>query len=484
MSISAALSSALSGLNASSRQVQTISNNLANALTPGYGTRQIELTSLPDRKSGGVQVIGITRQVDESVVNDRRRADSAVAASITSAAFFADLEFTLGTPEDPQSLTARLAALQASLLTAAARPEEETRLQSAVLRGEEVVQAINQASHRVQSLRSEAETLIQQDVTNANEYLKQLETLNAQIVDSRNRGTPAASFEDQRSVVLDQLTEIMPLRVFHRGNGAIAIYTPTGAGLLDGRAAELSFAQTNLIVPEMTLTNGLLSGLEINGVPVATDGTLSPISGGRLAANFGVRDTLAVDAQAQLDALARNLTERFQSSGFDPTRTPGDPGLFTDGGAAFDPTNEIGLAGRLTISDAVKPENGGSYWRLRDGLFAAAPGAPGDGSLLQGLTDALTDPDALASGTLGGADRTVTGHTAAMMGYFGQQRLSLDQTVAFSRTNQSSLIENELSFGVNSDEELQRLLLVEQAFAANARLIQTAGEMLDEILRI
>ncbi|MEO0751013.1 MAG: flagellar hook-associated protein FlgK [Pseudomonadota bacterium] len=483
MSISSAISSAISGLNASSRQVQAISNNLANALTPGYGVREVELTSLA-AGNGGVRVTAVTREVDQGVLNDRRRADSAVAANTTLAAFFGEMEFTLGTPEDARSLTAQLAELEASLVSASTRPEEETRLQSAVLRAGDVVQTLNAASDRVQVLRSDAETRIQQDVTNANEYLRQLNELNQRIVDSRNRGTPAAGFEDQRSVVLDQLAEIVPLRVFERSSGAIAIYTPNGAGLLDGRPAELSFDPASVIAPHMTLDNGLLSGLEINGIPVSSSGDLSPIAGGRLAANFEVRDGLAVDTQAQLDAIARSLVERFQDPGVDPTRAAGDPGLFTDDGVTFDPMNEVGIAGRISLSDAVRPETGGAYYRLRDGLSAAAPGSPGDATLLNALSDALNEPGALASGNLGGTARDMTGHVASMLGYFGQQRLSLDQTVAFARTNQSSLIETELSFGVNSDEELQRLLLVEQAYAANARLIQTAGEMLDEILRI
>ena len=461
MSISAALNSALGGLNASSRQVQAISNNLANALTPGYAPRRLELSSQPTQLGGGVQVTALTRDVNESLLNDRRRADSAVAASTTSAAFFAEMERLLGTPEDGQSITARLADLEGSLISATVRPEENARLQTAVLRAGEVTLALNTASDWVQSLRSEAEIQIERDVTNANDYLRQLATLNSQIVDARNRGTAAAAFEDQRSLVMDQLAEIMPLRVFQRDNGAIAIYTPTGAGLLDGSPAELSFTATNLITPQMTQAGGLLSGLEINGRPVPTDGPGSPIAGGRLAANFELRDQLAVDTQGATD-----------------------PGLFTDAGAVFDPTNEVGLAGRVSVSDAVRPEAGGDYWRLRDGLYAAAPGAPGDASVLQNIADALSDQGTLASGNLGGSARSVSGHASAMLSYFGQQRLSLDQTVSFAQANQAGLVETELSLGVNSDEELQRLLLVEQAFAANARLIQTAGDMLDQLLGI
>lgn len=484
MTISAALNSALSGLNASSRQVQAISNNLANALTPGYGPRRVELTSLSNQSNGGVSVTAITRDVNETLTSDRRRADSAVAASTTSAAFFADVERVLGTPEDAQSLTARLAELEASFITAATRPEEESRLQAGVTRANDVAQTLNAASSQIQDLRSRAELQITQDVENANEYLRQIATLNAQIIDAQNIGTPAASFEDQRSLVLDRLAEIVPLRVFQRDNGSLAIYTPTGAGLLDGRPAELSFQATNLVTADMTQDNGLLSGLEINGIAVVTSGSSSPISGGRLAANFDVRDRLAVDTQAQLDAVARDLIERFQAPGIDPTQTPTDPGLFTDGGARFDPADEVGIAGRLAVTDAVNPDAGGAYWRLRDGLYAALPGPPGDATLLQNFSSALSDRSALSSGNLGGTARGITGHASSMLSYFGQQRLNLDQTVSFTQANQAGLVETELGLAVNSDEELQRLLLVEQAYAANARLIETAGDMLDQLLRI
>ncbi|MEM8537645.1 MAG: flagellar hook-associated protein FlgK [Pseudomonadota bacterium] len=484
MSISAALNSAISGLNASSRQVQAISNNLANALTPGYGARRVELTAAPTDLGGGVRITGIARNVNDALLNDRRLADSAVAASTTSANFFAEIERLLATPEDTQSITARLADFESSLVSASVRPEETARLQGAVLRAGEVTQALNAASDRVQVLRSDAEVEIQRDVNNANAFLRQLATLNNQIIDSRNRGTPAAGFEDQRSLIMDQLAEIVPLRVFERDSGAIAIYTPTGASLLDGAPAELSFTATNLVTPQMTQANGLLSGLEINGMPVPTDGPGSPIAGGRLSANFDLRDRLATDTQAQLDAIARDVVERFQTPGVDPTQGATDPGLFTDGGAFFVPSNEIGLAGRIAVSDAVQPDAGGDYWRLRDGLYAAAPGPAGDATILNNIADALGDPGGLASGNLGGTSRNVSGHVAAMMSYFGQQRLSLDQTVSFAQANQTGLIETELAQGVNSDEELQRLLLVEQAFAANARLIQTAGDMLDQILGI
>ena len=45
MSMSAALNNALSGLTASSRRAQVISDNVANALTPGYARRSVTVAA-------------------------------------------------------------------------------------------------------------------------------------------------------------------------------------------------------------------------------------------------------------------------------------------------------------------------------------------------------------------------------------------------------------------------------------------------------
>jgi len=42
----------------------------------------------------------------------------------------------------------------------------------------------------------------------------------------------------------------------------------------------------------------------------------------------------------------------------------------------------------------------------------------------------------------------------------------------------------ELQNGVDTDYEMQQLLLVEQSFAANARVIQTIDELIQTLLRI
>lgn len=484
MSISSALSNAVSGLNASARAAGVASTNLANVLTPGYGVRALELTSQSSGNRGGVSIVGITRTVDQGILSDRRMSDSQVASAETRAEFISQLERMVGTPDEGSSLSARIAAFDASLVLAANKPEATELLQAAVLRAGELADKLNAISTDIQTRRTNADGEIALAVDQVNTTLSQIRTLNVQITSATKGGNSIAALQDQRQKAIDQLAEYVPIRQVPRDNGAVALFTPGGAILLDGTAATLDFTASNVVAPHMTLGAGLVSGLTINGVSVAPSGPNSPISGGKLSALFEIRDDLGVDANTQVDALARDLAERFQAAGLDATRAPGDPGLFTDGGAVFDPLNEVGIAGRIAVNAAVDPDNGGDLWKLRDGLGAAAPGAAGNGALLQDWRQALSQNAALNSGNLGATARSLSGHSASFTSRIGQSRLSLDQDISFAAARQSELKTLELQGGVDTDAEMQRLLLIEQSYSANARMIQTLDEMMQALLRI
>lgn len=481
MSITSALSNALSGLTASSRAAGVVSTNLANVLTDGYAVRDIELAAHGDSRSGGVAILGVTRNVDAGLLSERRMADSAVAQADTAHGFAVILERQVGTPDQPESLSARVAALESALVSAASKPEEDIRLQQVVQHAVGLAGSLNRVSDRIQAERSATDARIATAVEDMNTILGRVQALNGQIANATNAGHPTASMEDQRQVEIDKLAEYVPLRQVSRGNGTVALFTPGGAILLDGTAASLSFTPSNVVAPHMTVGNGLLSALEINGVPIQTSG---PMSGGRLGALFEIRDVTSVDAQTQIDALARDLIERFQHPGPDPTLGAGDSGLFTDGGTAFVSVNETGVAGRIEVNSTVDHGQGGQVWRLRDGLGAVAPGPAGNAGLLHDLKSALDGAASMASGALGTTPRSFSGHLGSFVSRIGQERLDQDQTLSFATSRQTSLVDIELSQGVDSDAELQRLLLIEQAYSANARMIQTIDEMMQTLLRI
>jgi flagellar hook-associated protein 1 FlgK len=63
-------------------------------------------------------------------------------------------------------------------------------------------------------------------------------------------------------------------------------------------------------------------------------------------------------------------------------------------------------------------------------------------------------------------------------------RVQSDQDMAFANARLTSLEEMELIDGVDTDQELQMLMLVEQSYAANAKLIQAVDEMMQSLLRL
>jgi flagellar hook-associated protein 1 FlgK len=96
MSISNALSSALSGLSASSRSADVVAANLANVATDGYARREVVLGS--NAVGGGVTVESIARIVDEAALADRRAADGNRALAQSQIDFLVKAADAVGEP--------------------------------------------------------------------------------------------------------------------------------------------------------------------------------------------------------------------------------------------------------------------------------------------------------------------------------------------------------------------------------------------------
>ncbi len=479
MTISSTLSIALSGLTAAARSAETVSSNVANALTDGYGRREVGLSSRSVGGQGaGVNVDGVVRQVDTALISDRRLADAGIGFSKQQAAFYARLEQSLGTPDTAGSLSGRIASFEAALIEASSRPDSETRLSNVLQAAQSVTDAFNTVSDDIQQQRMQADRDIGVQVNQLNDRLSKVEDLNNQIRLQLGRGHDAAGLMDQRQILVDDIASIVPLRQVPRDNGQIALFTTGGAGLLDGKAGQFEFTPVGVIVPEMSIESGALSGLTLNGAAVATSGNYSPIAGGSLSALFQQRDELAPQAQTELDAVARDLVDRFQALDGDPMVA----GLFTDAGAAFDPADETGLAGRMAVSALADPNQGGALWRLRAGLTATDPGDVGDATNLNAFADAMAETRVPASGQFTSSARSVVGLAGELLSFVGAASQSVAAEQSYAQAMGDALRAAELNTGVDSDHELQQLLLIEQAYAANARVIQTADDMLQTLL--
>ena len=472
MSITLALSNALSGLTAASRMAEVVASNTANAMTEGYARRELQLSSqVLGTQGAGVAVTGINRSVQEPVLQDRRLAEASAQNASARTDFFAQMEDWLGTPEEAGSLSSQITDLEATLTEATSRPDSEPRLAAVLEAAKAIITHVSETTDKVQQARMDADRSIASQVTLLNESLGQIDTLNADILAYRASGYDTSALLDQRQVLVDQVSAIVPVRQLARDLDQISLVTTGGAILLEGSPAEIGFTSADVIVPEMSQDSGALSGLTINNTAVSTADDRA-MGGGSFGALFAIRDALAPQAQSQIDAFARDLIERFSDPSVDPTLTPGDPGLFTDAGGALDTTNEVGLASRVTLNAIADPEQGGALWHLRDGLGAASPGPVGNAHILSSLSDALTRLSTPTSGSFGTAKTSASDLAANLISEFSSKRQSAETTESFASARYQTLNETVLANGVDTDQEMQTLLEVERIYAANAKVMQ------------
>lgn len=475
MSLSHSLSAAFSGLTASAAAASIVAENMANLRTPGYGRREVLLGT--SAIGGGVTIRGVVRQADMLLLGERRIAQSLSTGAEMRMAFHRSIETALGLPGEDGALDSMIGQFDAALITAAASPSSEPALAGVLDAAKALAGKLRTVSGQIQQARQTADQAIASDVATVNTSLVQIESLNRDIQRMTVLGQDASALVDQRQALVDGIARILPVREVPRSNGRIALYASGGLALVDEKAAQFGFAASGMI----GAGSGGLSGLTLNGKPVAT-GAGGPLQGGSLAAGFALRDTLGPAAQARLDAVARDLVDRMR--GADPTIAPGAAGLFTDGGSAFDPLAEPGLAGRITVNPLADPAQGGALWRLRAGLGAAVPGDPGDGRLLTGLSAALNRPSVTASGEFQPVLRSFQALGAELVSGIATARLAGQSEATQSAARLSALEELEARGGVDTDHETKLLLVIERAYAANARVIETVERMLDSLLEI
>lgn len=485
MSIANALNNAISGLTAAARGTEVVASNLANALTPGYGRRELDLSPrILAGNGGGVHIDGVSRIVSDAVLGDFRLANSGLARSAVGHSFYKSLETAIGLPQDGGSLSAVMTGLETALVSAASRPDSDVRLRGVVDAADQLTRKIRTISDTIQDSRSNADRQIGLQVNSLNHDLSEVARLNRQIIVEGANGRDTSSLVDARQTVVDRISEIVPVREMPRENGRIALFTTGGAVLLDGKSpTSFGFQPTGRLTADIDKNSAVLGRLTIDGEP-ASDMQMSLLAGGSLSELHKVRDDYGIAAQASIDAVARELLDRFSDPAIDPTISPGSSGLFVDGAGSFDPANEKGLSSRLRLTAVVDPAQGGELWRLRDGISATTKGDVGNSAIIDGFVQAMGAIRPFGSvNAIDGAGNLGT-LVAAMLSDASASRLTAESQKTHDATLQSSLQSALFTDAVDSDREMEMLLQLERAYAANAKVIQTVDEMLDSILRI
>jgi flagellar hook-associated protein 1 FlgK len=214
----------------------------------------------------------------------------------------------------------------------------------------------------------------------------------------------------------------------------------------------------------------------------------SPIVTGNAAGNQGSASISAgkVDASYLATPLTTPVTLKYDSTTA-PASLSGFPAS-----AAVTVSNPDGTVVNYAAGASVTYTAGAAY--SFNGITATVSGKPvnGDSFTIGPNTGGVSDgSNALLLGALQNK-KTLAGGTASYTDVYGQlvstignkaNQLSIANTAQTSLSGQIKAAQQSVS-GVNQDEETANLLMFQQMYQANAKVIQTASTMFDAILGI
>ena len=344
MSLTLALNNALSGLRLNQQALALTSHNLSNANVEGYSRQEIDSSArYTGGQLNGVQIDGISRKVD-TYLQSSIRTYSAVAGRTEAISEYMDrMQIILGEPGDVNSLDEYMTSFFNDLQNLAETPERSSFRESTVNSGVSLAREISTLADSLEQFRYDADIDIKNSVVRVNDILESISSLNIAINNAVALGNSTAGFEDQRDLLLEELSEYLSVDTYVLDTGEMHIYTRNGTSLLDDRVYSLSYE--NVESKETFIDDGEIHNLEvvvvdINGQIVSTQGDLigsgvegditSTLREGRIEGLRELRDVILPQTLAQVDELAATIRDVFNAIHNDGSSYPGADELTGD----------------------------------------------------------------------------------------------------------------------------------------------------------
>jgi flagellar hook-associated protein 1 FlgK len=505
MSLGSVLSVARTALNSHQVAIETAGHNIANAQTEGYSRQRVEYAAnYPQRWSygsvgTGVVIADVRRARDAQLDVTVRRENGGEAAASTRRELLGAVEGVLGEPSDT-GLANAMDAFWSSWSDLATNPTSRAAKSVVLQRGGAVAEALNGFDARLDELRSQTTLRLDNSLTAVNGLAARVAQLNGQIVGTEvGGGRQANDLRDQRDKAVDELARYADVQALERPDGSVQVLFGTHT-IVDGVHAKSVARVTD------ALGRAAVAMSDAPGRP------MQPAGGSTQAmADFLNHDLRG--AQDQLDAVANALARTVNEvHGRGRGASGAAPSFFVDRGTnAFDASasafrtplaagavtaRTIGINAALrddparvaTTSDAARPTDNDvalALAGLRTGATATVGGAT-TASVFR-LPNRLVPP-AVVSGPGGHSEpppladtagtsfadfyQSAAGALAVRVQDAGAAAEVRETLAAQARGRRDSVT------GVNMDEELTSLMRAQQAYAAAAKVVNAADEMM------
>ncbi len=495
MGLDSALSIASGGLANINKQFALISQNVANAATPGYAVEVSSQQSVTADGIGlGVHTGPATLQIDHALQTSVMQQNAAVAGLQTTQTSLQAIDSVLGTPGSGNDLTSLLGDLKSGFSTLLTDPSNQAQQGAVVSSATALAQGINALTAAYSTQRQAAQDGLVSAVATMNSNLATIGQLSNQIIALKATDLSTADLENQRNAAVQTLSHLIDLRTVAQSNGDLLLFS--GSGLtLPTRDGTSPFAiDSASTLPGSWYPGGGIGPITLNGTDVTKQ-----LTGGQIGADITLRDTTLPTGQAELDEFAQGLSSRFAAQGLTLFTDPA--GHVPTGGGVPVQSGYVGYAGTIQVNAAVTSDPS----MMRDGTDPAVTnpdGLAGYTSLIAGIIgntfgtqsqNGIPQPpmntSALGANGALTAAFTANGYTLSdfSTGIVSSQALqsaAVTNNLATEQALQTSLNAKVTAIsGVNMDTEMSQMLSLQNAYAANARVMSAVHSMFNQLLQ-
>jgi len=531
------LNVAVRGLFAAQRNLDIVNHNLNNINTPGYSRQQaIQVASRPMSLADGTGMLGTGAEV----VSVRRVRDEYLdfkywSESISYGEWLAkkealsDIEVTFNEPSE-SGFTAIMSSFYDALQELAKDPGSAAARALVKQRGVTLAKFFNSLASHFEELQKDLNYKIQTKVEAVNSYAAQIQQLNRQIYITELDGNIANDLRDQRTLLVDKLSQIINVEATEVVVGRL----PDGREdkhfmvIISGKALVDHFTISELALVQRDETQ------KVNYEDVANlyevqwaDGNKLNIKGGELKGYLDVRDGNEGRAdgpngiaspnykgipyyQRKLNEFVRTFARAFNEGYIDTDTIKGYSAGDTFGIGHADGygygSDEKGIRFFTMMVDnqaissdvflsGVDPEDNEAIYYLYDRITAKnfsvsldiledynliatsdKPGETGNIEVLNKLLGFRRNDDMFVEG----APEDFMKSLIATLG--------IDTEQAGNYTDNMKVIVNQISnrrlsdSGVSIDEEMANLVKFQQAYRAAAKMIQTMNEVYETLI--
>ena len=327
MSVSLTLNNALSGLSINQQALTVLSQNIANANTPGYSKQTINQESVTLGGIGeGVSIQSITRKIDDYLTRAGQNQNSLVGTSSTLDDYYTKIQLLLGTPGNQDSIDSYVNSFFNAVQSLSQSPDNTTLQQTAVNSGVAVATQFNQLSQGLNNLQLQADQDISSAISTVNNDLSTVYKLNQTIAQQTALGQSVADLQDERDTAIKDISQYMSVSTFKKTDGSLFITTSGGISILDNSLYKISYTPATSAASfagNAQLSPLTLSPVDQTGTIVGTSATLATggqasqvttlLDSGKIAGLLAMRDRLIPNISAEVDSAAASLRDQVNA---------------------------------------------------------------------------------------------------------------------------------------------------------------------------